>query len=145
MAQILSTLRKGGRAAVVALVLGTASVTAIPTPAMAQPGPSFQFRLDLGVPGGSFRFRDRDFDQRRFCLSNSQIVRGLRQHGFRDVDIVRDNRRRVEVIARYGRAWYLLQVNRCSGQVQIIERIRRGFPDRRFPQGGFGLQFNFGM
>jgi hypothetical protein len=140
MTQILATLKNSGRAAVVALALGAATVTAIPTPAMAQP--SFNFSIELG--GGNLQFRRGDRD-RRFCLSNAQVRRGLRAHGFRDIDIVRErNRNRVVVIARYGRSLYRLQVNRCSGQVRIIERIRRGgFPGG--PRGGFGLQFNFGM
>ncbi|MDP1729638.1 MAG: hypothetical protein Q8L54_00360, partial [Devosia sp.] len=129
-----------GRAAVVALVLGAASVTAMP--AMAQSEPSFNFRLGIGS-GGGFDFgiesRSRDFDRLRFCLTNNQIRRGLRDYGFRDIEIVRDNRQRVEVIARYGRAWYRLRVSRCTGEVRVIERLRRGFPG-----SGFGLQFNFG-
>lgn len=140
MTQILSTLRKSGRAAVVALVLGAAAVTAMPAPAMAQSGPSFSFQLGIGGGGGgSLRFDSGDVDL-DFCLSNGQIRRGLRDYGFRNIDIVRANRNRVVVIARYGRAWYRLQVNRCTGDVRIIERLRRGFPG-----GGFGLQFNFGM
>ncbi|MHB1109582.1 MAG: hypothetical protein ACYCZU_04590 [Devosia sp.] len=140
MIQILSTLRKSGRAIVVALVLGAATVTAMPAPAMAQSGPSFSFQLGIGGGGGgSLRFEGGDVDL-DFCLSNSQIRRGLRDYGFRNIDIVRANRNRVVVIARYGRAWYRLQVSRCTGQVRIIERLRRGFPG-----GGFGLQFNFGM
>lgn len=145
MTQVLSTLKKSGRAAVVALVLGAASMTVMPTPAMAQPGPTFSFRLDLGGGGSSLKFRSGDFD-RRFCLSNSQIVRGLRQEGFRNIDIVRErSRNRVEVVASFGKRWYLLLVGRCSGEVRIIERLRRGFPGGGFPGGGFGLQFNFGM
>lgn len=142
MTQILATLRKSGRAAVVALALGAATVTAIPTPAMAQP--SFNFSIELDGGGLKFRGDDRDRDH-RFCLTNREIRRGLRAHGFRDIDIVRErSRNRVEVIARFGRSWYLMRVNRCTGDVRIIERIRRGgFP--RGPGGGFGLQFNFGM
>ena len=145
MTQVLSTLKKSGRAAVVALVLGAASMAVMPTPAMAQ-APSFSFRLDLGGPRPDFRFGvEHDAFDLDFCLTNRQIVRGLRANGFRNIDIVRERGNRVEVIASYGKRWYRLQVNRCSGQVRIIERLRRGFPGGGFPGGGFGLQFNFGM
>jgi len=142
MIHILSTLKKSGRAAVVALALGAATVTAMPAPAMAQsPSFSFQLGIDSGQSGMTFRFGDDDRERVRVCLTNSQIRRGLREEGFRNVDIVRELRRnRVEVIASYGRSWYRLQVNRCTGAVRIVERLRRGFPS-----GGFGLQFNFGM
>jgi len=137
MTPILSTLKSSGRAAVVALVLGAAAVTAIPAPAMAQ-SPSFSFSIDLG--GGNLRFRGGDFD-RRVCLTNAQIRRQLRAEGFRNIDIRRVlSRNRVEVVASYGNRWYLLRVDRCTGAVRIVERLRRGLPG-----GGFGLQFNFGM
>jgi hypothetical protein len=141
MTHILSTLKKSGRAAVVALTLGAATVTVMPAPAMAQ-SPSFSFQLGIGGgdPGMTFRFGDDD-QRVRVCLTNSQIRRGLRQEGFRNVDIVRELRRnRVEVIASYGRSWYRLTVNRCTGAVRIVERLRRGTLGN-----SFGLQFNFGM
>lgn len=147
MTQVLSTLKKSGRAAVIALALSAATVSAVPTPAMAQ-SPSFSFSIELGGRG-DLRLRGGDRD-RRFCLNNSQIRRGLRAEGFYNIEIVGERgRNRVEVIASFGRRTYLLTVNRCSGQVRIIERLRRGFPDDGFPghapRGGFGLQFNFGM
>lgn len=142
MTHILSRLKKSGRVAVVALALGAASVAALPAPAMAQ---SSSFSLQLGGGDGSltFRFGDDRYDRERvrICLTNAQIRRGLRAHGYRNIDIVRELRRnRVEVVASYGRSWYRLQVDRCTGKVRVIERLRRGFPS-----GGFGLQFNFGM
>lgn len=143
MTQILSTLRKSSRAAVVALALGAATVTAMPAPALAQAGPSFSFQLGIGGDGGSFRFRGGDDhdDNRVVCLTNDEIRRGLRRNGFRNIDIVgARSRNRVEVVASYGNRRYLLTVNRCTGQVRIIERLRRSLPG-----GGFGLQFNFGM
>lgn len=142
MNNVLATLRKSGRAAVVAVALGAATVTMMPAPAIAQ-SPSFSFRLDLGG-GADLRFRRGDIDL-DFCLTNRQIVRGLRAQGFRNIDIVGSRgRNRVEVIASFRGRFYLLLVNRCSGQVRIIERLGRGgFRDG--PRGGFGLQFNFGM
>ena len=143
MTHVLSTLKKSGRAAVVALALGAASLTVLPTPAMAQPSSSFSIQLGIGEGdrGLSLRFGDDDRDLHRICLTNSQVRRGLREYGFRNIDIVRERtRNRVEVIASYGKRWYRLLVNRCTGRVQIIERLRRNFPS-----GSFGLQFNFGM
>lgn len=141
MTHMLSTLKKGGRAAVIALALGSASITAVPTPAMAQAGPSFSFQIGIGDGDGNLTLHFGDDEFVRHCLTNRQIRRGLRAHGFRNIDIVRQrSRNRVEVIASYGHRWYLLLVNRCTGRVQVLERLRRGFPG-----SGFGLQFNFGM
>jgi hypothetical protein len=152
MTQMLSTLKKSGRAAIVALVLGAATVTSMP--AMAQSEPSFSFQLGIGGgSGGNFRFGvDNDHRDRDRCLTNREIRRGLSSFGFRNIDIVRErSRNRVEVIAQFGKRLYLLQVNRCTGQVRIIQRLgRAGFDDGRHdgfddgPRGGVGLQFNFG-
>jgi len=140
MTPFLSTFKKTGRAAVVALALGAAALTAAPV--QAQSGPSFNFNLDLGT--GSMEFGPRhggpgDFDR---CLTNRQIRRGLADYGFRDVDIRRElGRNRVEAVGRYGRSWYSMRVNRCSGRVDRVERLRlRGGPGGP----GFGLQFEFG-
>lgn len=147
MTQVLSTLKRSGRAAAIALALGAATISAVPTPVMAHPvvaqSPSFSFSIEIGGGRGDLRFRGGDRD-RRFCLSNAQIRRGLRAEGFYDIEIVGERgRNRVEVIASFGRRTYLLTVNRCTGRVQIIERLGRGGRDG--PRGGFGLQFNFGM
>ncbi|HEY0917923.1 hypothetical protein [Devosia sp.] len=141
MTQILSKLKKSGKAAALALALGTAAMSAVPTPVLAQSAPSFDFRLDLGGNDRGLTLRFGNDDRRvRHCLTNAEVRRGLRVHGFRNIDIVRErNRNRVEVVASYGNRWYRLVVNKCTGRVQVLERIRRGVP------GGFGLQFNFGM
>ncbi|RUT32905.1 hypothetical protein EMQ25_07160 [Arsenicitalea aurantiaca] len=145
----LSTLKTTGRAAVIALALGAASLGA--TPASAQ-----SFNFNLGVDSGgqpSFGFGvqsgERGFHRpgrgggrwERYCLTNREIVRGLGSYGYRDADITRNlGRDRVEVVARYGRDWYQMRVDRCTGVVDRVERLRR--PGGR-PGGGFGLQFNF--
>lgn len=147
MSRLTSILMSGARAGAMALVLGAVSITALPAPAFAQANPAPSFNFELNVPGGSVEFgvgndrpgrdgRDRDRDDRDRCLSDRQISRGLREEGFRNIDFVRELRRnRVEIVAQYGRSYYLLRADRCRGSVEIIERLRRN--------RGFGLQFNF--
>jgi hypothetical protein len=139
MTPILSTLRKSGRAAVVALALGAASLT--PMPAMAQ-SPSFSFEFGIDGGGNSFSFgTNRRGDRiRRECLTNNEIRRGLRREGFEDIRFLDRSGRRVEVVAEYGRWIYYLSVHRCTGEVVVLDRERRG---RRSVRPGFGLQFNF--
>lgn len=148
MTTILQTLKTGSRAAIVALTLGAAAFTAMPAQAQSfnfdfgitgKGDPSLSFGVNSGKPG------DRNF--RRACLSDRQIVRGLRDADFRDVQIG-DNlgRNRVEAFGRYGRSWYSMRVNRCTGAVDQIERMRRGGNfggNGGNNNGGFGLQFNF--
>lgn len=145
MTSLINTFRTTGRAAAIALVLGASAITA--APAMAQSGqPQFNFQLDLGSGGGASmsmqapkgRVAVPDHNRYRYCLTDREIRRGLAQYGFRDARITREfGRNRVEVVARYGRDFYSMRVDRCTGEVNRVERMRR-------PGGGFGLQFNFG-
>lgn len=139
MTSLLTSFKTTGRAALVALTLGATALTATP-PVQAQSGPSFSFRLELD--GGSFRFGIDDHERRRFCLTDRQIRRGLRAHGFTQVRFVAElGRNRVEVRARFGRWVYRMRVNRCTGRVDRVQRIRR----INRGGGGFGLHFDFGM
>jgi hypothetical protein len=141
MTALMSTLKASGRAAIVALTLGASVFTAVP--AMAQPTPSFNFQFGIGSDGkpsvgfgvdGGNGYYDDDFDR---CMSNRQIIRGLRDEGYRDIEIVSELRRnRVGVVARYGRNYYQMRVNRCTGEVDRVQRLR-GF------RPGLSFQFNF--
>jgi hypothetical protein len=135
MTSILSTVMKSGRAAIVAVTLGTAAFTAVPVQAQ-----SFNFEFGIQGGGNSFSY---GFDQgrkfKRECLTNREIRRGLNRAGFDDIRFVDRQGVRVKVIADFGRRTYSMTINRCTGRVSNIERLRRG------PGGpGFGLQFNFG-
>lgn len=137
MTHLISTLKASGRAAIVALTLGASMIAA--APAMAQPSFNFQFGVGPdGKPSVGFGV-DSDGDRRpiRICMTDRQIIRGIRDEGYRDVQIVRElSRNRVGVIARDGRVWYSMRVNRCTGEVDRIERLRNFRP-------GFRFQFNF--
>ena len=148
MTPILATLKKSSRAAVIALALGAASFAGA-MPAQAQA--TFNFQLGLDDRGNAFSFgmdaprRRGGFNINR-CLTNNQVRQGLRDFGFRDVDIIRNlNRNRVLVEASYRRFDYRMRVNKCSGQVTDIDRVRNFDRDRDYDRGrgGFGLQFNF--
>ena len=137
MTHLISTLKASGRAAVVALVLGASVFTAVP--AMAQ---SFNFQFGVGPDGKPSVGFGVDTDRGgRFrpqvCFTDRQIIRGIRNEGYRDVQIVRElPRNRVGVIARDGRTWYSMRVNRCTGETDRIQRLRNFRPGLRF-------EFNF--
>lgn len=139
MTPILSTLKKSGRAAVIALTLGAASLTAMPVQAQ-----SFNFQLGIDSGGNALSFgidapRKKGFQIKK-CLTNGQVRQGLRDFGFRNIDIIRNlNNNRVLVEATYNRKLYEMKVNKCNGRVYDVRRIRNNFNG-----GGFGLQFNFG-
>ena len=136
MTKMLSFLKTSGRAAIVALALGVPAYV-VATPAVAQPSFNFQFgvgpdgkpSVGFGVDSDGYRVRPQ------VCLTDRQIIRGIRDEGYRDVQIVEDlPRNRVGVIARDGRTWYSMRVNRCTGEVDRIQRLRNFRP---------GLSFEF--
>lgn len=135
MTSILSTVMKSGRAAIVAVTLGAAALSAAPVQAQ-----SFNFEFGIQGGGNSFSY---GFDQgrkfKRECLTNREIRRGLNRAGFDDIRFVDRQGVRVKVIADFGRRTYSMTINRCTGRVSNIERLRRGHGGP-----GFGLQFNFG-
>ena len=141
MSQFLTTLKTRGRAVLIALALGATAVTAVPAPAMAQ-----TFSFDFGITGGDSRFSfGIGTGGRRIirdCLTNREIRRGLRRSGWSDIRFIDSSGRRVRVIAEWddnGRD-YRMRINRCTGRVTDIERLRRRSGGG---SGGFGLQFNF--
>ena len=133
-----TVFKKTSRAALVALTLGAATVTALP--AQAQSSPSFNFELGIGSNGSGMSFRGGNKKPRLDrCLTNRQVERGLRHYGFDDVNVVRSlGKNRVLVIAEWGIRDYSMKVDKCSGRVYDVERLRhrRGMP-------GFNFQFNF--
>ena len=139
MTKMLSFLKTSGRAAIVALALGSSTFVAT-TPAMAQPSFNFQFGVGPdGKPSVGFGVDSDGYGRIRpqVCLTDRQIIRGIRDEGYRDVQIVAELRRnRVGVIARDGRTWYSMRVNRCTGEVDRIEHLRNFRPGLRF-------EFNF--
>jgi hypothetical protein len=144
MSQFLTTLKTRGRAVLIALALGATAVTAVPAPAMAQ---GAQFRFDFGITGGdsNFSFGIGKGGRRiiRDCLTNSEIRRGLRRSGWNDIRFIDSSGIRVRVIAEWdddGRD-YSMRINRCTGRVTDIERLRRRGGSG--PGGGFGLHFEF--
>lgn len=138
MNHFISTLKKSGRAAVVAVSLGTASLIAMPAPAMAQ-----SFSFDFGIRGGgddfSFSIGSGGREFRRDCLTNREIRRGLRRSGWDDIRFLDRRGNRVTLLAEWRGRDYRITLNRCSGRVIDVERVRvrdRGGPD-------FGLHFEF--
>lgn len=133
MTSILSSVMKSGRAAIVALTLGATTFTALPVQAQ-----SFNFDFGIQGGGGSFSYGfDNGRRMKRDCLTNNEIRRGLRRSGFDDIRFVDRRGVRVKVVADYGRRTYAMTVNRCTGRVSDIERLRRAY------RPGFQFQFSF--
>ncbi len=142
MTHLMSTLMTSGRAALVALTLGVVALSASPASAQA-------FNVQFGVgPDGrpSVGFGVNTDDDRRggprrgyrcLDLSDRQIERGMAREGYREVEVVEDlPRNRAGVIARDGRVWYSMRVDRCTGEADRIQRLRNY-------RSGMRFQFNF--
>lgn len=100
------------------------------------------FRIDFGGSGFSFGlpFVASAPAAGAACLADRDIRGGLNRHGWSDVRLRRDfGGGRVEVLAR-NQGWiYSMRLDRCSGEVDGIERLRPVLGE------GFGFQFDFGI
>lgn len=134
-----NTLKTGLRAGALALALtGTALVGAAPVQAAS---PSFGFSLNFGSgsPKGGIELHFGDRDYFEYCRTNGQIRAALRNRGYHDVRIVRESDRtdKVWAVARKGKSWYSMRIDRCSGKVDQIRKINRN------RNGSFNLKFTF--
>jgi hypothetical protein len=129
----------GIRAGLLAVALGGTAIAGA-APAQAAVG----FQLNFGGPGPGpgpgvhLRFGMPNYFD--FCLTNSQIRRELRQNGYRNVDIIRENNRtdKVWAVGKKRGDWFLMRVDRCTGRVDRIREVDA--PDRK---GHFNFTFSF--
>jgi hypothetical protein len=139
MTPVLSSVMRSSRAAIVALTLGATAFTAMPVQAQ-----SFNFEFGIQGGGNSFSYGfDNGRRIKRDCLTTNEIRRGLRRAGFDDIRFVDRQGIRVRVIADFGRRTFSMTINRCTGRVSNIERVRRGGGGGGGGPG-IGLEFNFG-
>jgi hypothetical protein len=138
---MITTMKTGLRAGVVALALAGTALVAVPAQA-AQP--TFGFSLNFGNFGGGnggivLHFGDDDYWD--FCRTNSQIRSALRNAGYSQVKIVKEsnNTNKVWAIGKKHGDWYQMRVDRCTGKV---DRIKEIYP---IDNGGnsFNLTFTF--
>jgi hypothetical protein len=146
----LTALKTGTRALAVSALIATTAIAAA-APAQAQ---SFSFNFGINGGGSSFSYGIGSGGKKfkRDCLTNREIRRGLQDAGFYDIEIVGQSGVRVRVIATWedNDRDYSMLVNRCSGKVTDIERIRQGKPggarvSRSVPVKPYkpGLSFQF--
>lgn len=137
MTPILSSVMKSSRAAIVALTLGATAFTALPVQAQSS-NPTFNFQFGIQGGGDNFSYRfDNGKRHKRECLTNNEVRRGLQRMGWDHIRFVDRRGIRVKVVADWGRRTYAMTINKCTGRVTDIERLRRPY----FP--GFRFQFNF--
>ena len=154
MTPISTSFKTFTRAAVVALALGATSLTTMPAAFAQESIGGFSLQVPGAEGQGNQRSQtfgngpgnnggwDDDYDFR--CLTNREVRRGIAAYGFTRVEIARElSRDRVEVRAVYRNWLYSMRVDKCTGEVNRLQRIRR-VSGGGFNGGGFGLQFNFG-
>lgn len=153
------------RVLLVAAGLGAGALAAA-APAQAQQITGFNFSVDLGNgaqlsigaqepaaqfaqhPGhwdGRDRGRGPHWDGRiphraQVCLTDRDIHRQLRQHGYEDARLGRERRGVVEATARH-RGWiYSMEIDRCSGRISGVRELH---PAHRGDRRGFGNNFYY--
>jgi hypothetical protein len=116
--------------AVIAVVLAG---TGFAAPAQAAPPGGFNLTFDFGN-----RPPPPPPPPERACMSKGEIVRALRNSGYRDASVVRNlGKGRVLAVGRKASKWYQLRIDTCSGFVDNVRRIRRD------GDGSFEFYLNF--
>ena len=109
---MLPSLKNTFRAAVIGLALAGTTLSAMPA---AQASPSFSFSFNIG--GDRFH--------QRYCLTDRQVRRLLRWHGYDEIRFIDRGGKIVTVRAEKGRRDYRVTVNACTGRIIDVDRIRR--------------------
>ncbi|WP_375451015.1 hypothetical protein [uncultured Devosia sp.] len=145
MTMPLPSFKTGARAVIIGIAFGAASLGALPVQAQ-----SFGFSLDLPSFDGNERGRsvernsggfgdDHERMQRSGCLTDRELQRGVEAQGYSGVEIGGElGNGHVDVAGQNGNWLYSMRVDRCTGEVDRVQR------SRRVHGGGFGLQFNLG-
>lgn len=150
-----SSFKKTTRAVIAALIIGAASISAIPAQA-GNGSVAFGFNFNSGngvsfsVGAGQQQHGKRMQHKRRHlsCMNDRQLRRGLRDYGFKEIRFGGERRGKIRVEATRGRWEYSMRVGRCDGQVSRLTKVRRHrglrhHNNRRHQGNGMQLQFNF--
>lgn len=114
----MNKLMSIGRAAVVAVTLGAASIAAMPAQAA-------QFTIGLNG-GGTFNFGNGNITLQfgQACLTNAQAKEGVRNAGYTQVQIVKNlGNNKVVIVAKKNGKWWQMRVNKCTRVVDKIQRV----------------------
>ena len=114
---MLSPIKTATRAAILAIALGGAALTAMPVQAQ----PSVEFNFSIGGGRGHW---DGPGRPGRFCMSDREVRRLVQRNGFRDIRFTDRRGRIVQVRAERGRRDYRITVDSCRGRIVDIDRLR---------------------
>ena len=115
---MLSTFKSISRAAIIALTVGSAAVTAIPVQAAS---------LHYMGPGLSFGLGYPHRINPLLCYTDYQVRQALSRQGFSRIYLNAANGRFIQARATRGRWVYLIEFNRCSGNIVDLRRLRRAY------------------
>ncbi len=131
MTQFLTVLKSTSRAAVVALALGGVALTAMPAQAA---GPNFSIQLGgggFGIQlnnGNNYNKKKYDYSyfDEDYCMNDKQVRKALYSKGWDDVKVGDDyDDLRVIVVASWDDVWYKMRVNRCTGKVDKVQKLKK--------------------
>ena len=125
--------KKTTRAAAAALIIGAASISAMPAQAASNAvafgfnfnsgnGISFSVASDNAVTQGSGHHNRPS--ARRACMTDRELTSGLSRAGFKNIRLGRESGGKVVAEATRGRAQYSMLVDRCDGDVSRLVKKR---------------------
>lgn len=94
------------------------AVLALAIGASVLPAQAATFGLHFGTPGGRIGFPV-------ICQTDYQVRQNIAAEGFTNIFLNAPNDRHIQVRATQGRWVYLIDYNRCRGEIVSMQRLRR--------------------
>ncbi len=143
----IHTFKSAARIGLAALGLSAGFALATAPAQAAEP----QFSFSIQTPDGEINFgnggvQSRQFrpqhDRRPVCLEERGLQRAVARQGFRDVDFLDWRGPRINAVGEFRGRTVSFDVNRCTGEVSNVERLRRGGWDRHgWGHDGYGRHY----
>lgn len=106
-----------------------------------------QFNFSIKTPDGEFSFGNGGVQSRQFqprerrpvCLEGRGLQRTVARQGFYDVDFLDWRGSRVSAVGEFRGRTVTFDVDRCTGEVSNVQRLRRGgWGGRGWDRSGYG-------
>lgn len=123
-----------GRIVLLCTILGVTAISTAPAQARDNSG-TIQFGFSINSGNGSFSFGNGGFNGRQFgeqqrprrnhCMSERQMKKVVRYHGFRKIRVQESRGRLSKVVAKRDGRKYVMRVNRCTAEISNLHRVRK--------------------
>lgn len=131
---IKTRVKNIGRVVMLCTIVGITAISTAPAQARDNSG-TIQFGFSINSGNGSLSFGNGGFNGRQFgeqqrprrnhCMSERQVKKVVRYHGFRKIQVQESRGRLSKVVAKRDGRKYVMRVNRCTAEISNLHRVRK--------------------